>query len=46
MENDLVKLRNTLAMVETKGNNTVIMADCLRFLDQIIAKEQSDKKKK
>lgn len=30
------KLRNTLSIIETKGNNTLIMADCLKFLDQCI----------
>ena len=31
---DLVKLYNTLSMIETKGENTKIMAQCLRFVEQ------------
>lgn len=30
------KLFNTLSRIETKGNNTLIMADCLKFTDQCI----------
>lgn len=30
------RLRNTLNIIETKGNNTLIMADCLKFLEQCI----------
>ena len=30
------KLLNTLVMVETKGTNTIIVADCLKFLEQCI----------
>ena len=41
MINKLTALRNTLAQVETKGNNTVLMGDCLKYLDQMIAEEQS-----
>lgn len=37
MKKKLMNLRNTLNLVETKGNNTLIMADCLRFLEQCIA---------
>ena len=37
MVNDLSKLYNTLKMIDTKGENTVYMADCIRFLEQIIA---------
>lgn len=40
MEN-LISLRNTLSLVETKGNNTLIMADCMRFLERMIAEEQA-----
>ena len=34
--NKLKTLHNTLCLVETKGNNTVIMGDCLRFLSECI----------
>ena len=36
MQNKLKNLHQTLCLVETKGNSTVIMADCLRFLEQCI----------
>lgn len=34
-------LRNTLSLVETKGESTKVMADCLRFVDRMIAEEQA-----
>lgn len=36
MIENLVRLKNTLMNVETKGNSTVIMADCIRFIDQMV----------
>ena len=36
MDENLVRLKNTLMNVETKGNSTVIMADCIRFIDQMV----------
>ena len=36
MVEDLKKLYNTLLMIETKGNNTKIMAECLRFTEKLI----------
>lgn len=41
MVNKLTALYNTLAQVETKGDNTVIMGDCLKYLKQLIAEEQA-----
>ena len=41
MLNDLTKLLNTLATVETKGVSTKAMADCLRFLEQLIEAEKN-----
>lgn len=35
MDTELLKLYNTLLMVETKGESTKIMADCLRFVEQL-----------
>ena len=29
-------LLNTLSIIETKGSNTLIMADCLKFLEQCV----------
>ena len=31
---ELVKLYNTLSMIETKGESTKIMAQCLQFIEQ------------
>ena len=35
MELELLKLYNTLLTIETKGESTITMADCLRFVDQL-----------
>lgn len=29
-------MRNTLGLISTKGNDTLIMADCLKFIEQCI----------
>lgn len=42
MSNELKKLYNTLLGVETKGESTKIMGMCLQFLENLIAKIQSD----
>ena len=36
MKDNLTKLYNTLALIETKGNNTKIMAQCLVFIEQMV----------
>jgi hypothetical protein len=36
MKEKLTKLYNTLAQVETKGENTKLMAACLNFTQQLI----------
>ena len=41
MREDLIKLQNTLAMVETRGESTLIMADSMHFLNSIILKLDS-----
>ena len=38
MKEDLIKLYNTLALVETKGESTKIMADSMRFIEQLVKK--------
>ena len=45
MENDLKKLYNTLLLIETKGESTKIMAECIKFREQLInrAREESAK---
>lgn len=37
MEEKLIRLLNTMSTIETKGESTEIMADCRRFLRQLIA---------
>ena len=41
MVTELTKLYNTLLLIETKGENTKNMANCLRFIEQLIANEQN-----
>lgn len=45
MENELKKLYNTLLLIETKGESTKIMAECIKFTEQLInrAKEEAVK---
>jgi hypothetical protein len=38
MNENLVRLYNTMLQIETKGESTKIMADCLRFVENL-AKE-------
>lgn len=38
MREELQKLYNTLSIIETKGESTIVMADCLKFVNQLIAK--------
>lgn len=38
--NTLIKLYNTLLLVNTKGEDTLTMSDCLRALAQLIVDEQ------
>lgn len=41
MTNELTKLYNTLLLIETKGENTKIMAQCLQYLEQMIVAERN-----
>lgn len=36
MEDKLRKLYNTLLIIETKGESTLAMADCLRYVNNLI----------
>ena len=47
MTEKLVKLYNTLSTIETKGEHTKTMADCLRFIERMAveAKQQEEAKK-
>lgn len=42
MKEKLINLYNTMILVETKGENTLIMADCIKFVRQCIS-ELKDK---
>lgn len=42
MTEDLKRLHNTLIMIETRGENTKIMADCLRYVEQMIQQAPAD----
>lgn len=41
MGDKLAKLYNTLALIETRGENTKIMAQCLNFIEQMIQEEKN-----
>lgn len=41
MGEKLTKLYNTLALIETKGENTKTMAACLNYVQQLIAEANS-----
>ena len=36
MKAKLTNLHNAMYQIETKGNNTLIMADCIKYLEQCI----------
>lgn len=36
MKENLIKLLNTMAMVETRGENTKIMAQCLQYVENLV----------
>ena len=42
MLEELNKLYNTLLLIETKGDNTKIMADCLRYTEQMIVQARNE----
>lgn len=46
MKEKLAKLYNTMSMIETKGRNTKIMAECLGFVEGLIKQEQQKETKK
>ncbi len=48
MTEKLVKLYNTLSTIETKGEHTKTMADCLRFVERMAveAKQQETETQK
>lgn len=40
MASDWTKLYNTLILIDTRGESSIIMGDCLRFVKQKMAEEQ------
>lgn len=45
METKLTRLYNTLVTIETKGESTKTMADCLRYIEQMVAEEKANRTK-
>ena len=43
MSEHLRKLYNTLSLIETRGENTKIMANCLMYIEQMIKDEEEKK---
>ena len=41
LSDKLIKLYNTLALVETKGESTKIMAQCMVFVEQLATEVKS-----
>lgn len=41
LSENLIKLYNTLALIETKGENTKTMAQCLMFTEQLANEARS-----
>jgi hypothetical protein len=41
MAEKLIKLLNTMMLIETKGESTKVMTDCLRYIEQLITEEQN-----
>lgn len=46
MKEKLMDLYNTMSMIETKGKNTRIMAECLGFVEGLIKEEQKKEEQK
>lgn len=42
MDLELTKLYNTLMLIETKGEGTKLMAQCLAFTQQLIAQVKAN----
>ena len=44
MKEKFIAISNVLSMIETKGEHTLIMADCLRFINQCIQECEEQEK--
>lgn len=42
MKNELTAIHNELCKVETKGESTVIMANCLMYIRQLVQKIEQE----
>lgn len=40
MEDKLRRLYNTMSLIETRGENTKLMGNCLQFVEQLIAESR------
>lgn len=45
MKEDIIKLYNTLCLIETKGESTKVMANCLVFCENLAKKADEYVKK-
>ena len=45
MVENLQKLYNTMVLIETKGDSTKTMADCLRFMEKMIVEAEQIEQK-
>lgn len=45
MNEQLSRIYNTLLLINTKGEDTLIMADCLKALKNYIMENQEEKKR-
>ena len=43
MKEELITLQSALCTISTKGQDTVTMADCFKFISQLIEKEGEKK---
>lgn len=41
-KDEMVQLRNTLMLVEVKGQSAIYMADCLKFVEENIKKVNNE----
>lgn len=42
MKDKLIKLYNTLSLIEVKGQNAKLMADCLAFIENTVAEIETE----
>lgn len=43
MKEKLTRLQNALCTINTKGQDTIVMADCLKFISQMISEVETEK---